>query len=143
MMNFNDLRKQYTEDELSYFPGKKRLRYTMFAPFFQNLFDNKVIYHERFIVIARLKDIEITPKGFGAKAIPLLSIKQIEPPYDVLDEPWHFGGPWDWMRLIGNAINMPYAGWTIWPEYDRVKKVEEAVIKNDFKTALSLTLREL
>ena len=89
MMTFNDLRKQYTEDELSYFPGKKRLRYKMFAPFFQNLFENKVVYRERFIVIARLEDIEITPKGLGATAIPLLSVKPIEPPYDVLDEPWN------------------------------------------------------
>ena len=47
------------------------------------------------------------------------------------------------MRLIGNSLNVPYAGWTIWPEYDRVKKVEEAVLKNDFKTALSLTLRDI
>jgi len=61
-----------------------------------------------------------------------LSVKPIKPPYnDVLDEPWEFSGTWGWMCLGGNSISIPYAGWTIWPEHDRVKKVEEAVMKND------------
>ena len=138
-MTFQQLREQYTENQLSYSPGDEQLRYKLFAPFFLNLFESKVVYSEKFIVIARLEDMEITPKRFGATAIPLLSVKRIEPPYKVDDEPWHFGGSWDMMRLIRNSINMLYAGWTIWPEYDRVKAVEEAVKKNDYEYALSLT----
>jgi hypothetical protein len=142
-MTFAELRKHYTRDQLSYFPGDRQLRYKLFAPFFQNLFENKVVYYERFIVIVRLEDVEITPKKFGAKAIPLLSVERIKPPYMVLEEPWTFAGRWDWMTLIKNSINVPYVGWTIWPEHNRVKAVEEAVMKNDFETALSLTKYEL
>lgn len=142
-MTFDDLRKQYTEDELSYLPGDEELRYKMFAPFFHDLFENKIVYYERFIAIVRLENIEITPKRFGATAIPLLSVRPIQPPYDVPDESWKFASKWGWMRLIGNSINVPYVGWTIWPERDRVRKVEEAIKKNDFETALLLTLKEL
>jgi len=141
-MTFNDLRKRYTEEQLSYSPGDAQLRYKLFAPFLQNLYEDKIVYYERFIVIARLEDVEITPKRFGATAIPLLSVRRIEPPYKVDDEPWQFGGPWADMRLIKNSINMLYAGWSIWPEYDRVKAVEEAIKSDDFEYALSLTLKE-
>ena len=143
MMTFNDLRKYYTEDELSYFPGNTELRYKLFAPFFENLFENKVVYYEKILVIVRLEDIEITPERFEAKAIPLLRVKKDdESPYRLPTQAWTFGGTWDSMVLGGNSISMPYVGWTIWPEADRVQKVEKAVLKHDHETALSLTLRE-
>lgn len=103
-LTFQQLREQYTEDELSYFPGDMQLRYKIFAPFFQQLFENKLVYYERFIVIVQLQDIKITPTHFSAKANLLLSIRPIKPPYKVLDEPWNFGGKWDWMRLISNSL---------------------------------------
>ena len=142
IMTFDELRKYYTKHELSYSPGNAELRYKLFAPFFENLFENKVIYYEQFLVIVQLEDIEITPERFEAKAIPLLSVKKNdESPYCFPTQAWTFGGTWAYMVLCGNAISMPYVGWTIWPEADRVQRVEKAVLKYDHETALSLTLR--
>lgn len=138
---FKDLRKKYTHDELSYFPGDNDLRYEMFSPVLGNLYENKVVYYEHFICVVRLKDISITPNGFHATAVPFLPIERDRrhcPP-----EPWSFGSPWRFMCLYGNSIGVPYAGWSIWPEPDLVKTVEGAALRGDFELALSLTLGSL
>lgn len=38
-----------------------------------------------------------------------------------------------------NSFSEPYAGWTFWPEYSRVKAVADAVLGGDHKHALALT----
>ncbi len=46
------------------------------------------------------------------------------------------------MRLINNSLNVPYAGWSIWPEFERVRAVERLVREGDVSEALLLTLNE-
>lgn len=142
-MTFADLRARYSENELSYFPGDRQLRYEAFAPILQNLFENKLVYNEKFIGLVRLEDVKITPEKFWATAIPLISMRGDDAlGYAMPTTPWTFGGGWDWMRLINNSINVPYAAWTIWPEHDRVQAVERLLMDGNFKEAWNLTCRE-
>ncbi|MCW1916514.1 hypothetical protein OJ996_23205 [Luteolibacter sp. GHJ8] len=142
-MTFEELRKKYTEDELSYFPGDAGLRFDAFSPILSDLYEDKIVYCERFVAVVSLRDIELSPKGFGATCTPFLAFER---PGDfrslIPDREWSFRGPWDWMRLIKNSINVPYAGWTIWPEKDRVKEVIRSLSMGDLEAALKLTLKE-
>lgn len=142
-MTFNELREHYTRDELSYFPGDNDLRFRAFSPIIQSLYESKLVYYEKFICIVRLEDIEITPQHFSATAIPHLHIERtgfFRPQSPT--KPWSFKGTWGWMRLIDNSLNVPYAGWTIWPEAERVRAVERLVLAKDFEEALLLTFNE-
>jgi hypothetical protein len=143
IMTFNDLKKTYTHDELSYFPGDNELRFRAFSPILENLFENKIVYCERFIGLVRLENIQITPEFFGATAVPYLPIERkgrITTPLPV--DPWTFRGRWTSLRLTGNSLNVPYAGRTIWPEAERVKAVERLIRNDDHEEALRLTLNE-
>ncbi len=142
-MTFNELRIRYSDHELSYYPGDRELRYRAFAPFFDSLFDSKVVYYEKFIGIVRLEGIEITPDYFRAVAVPHLRIERMgvsQPQFP--HKPWEFGGRWDFMRLVKNGINAPYCAWTIWPEAARVQRVEGLASRGAFVEALQLTLHE-
>jgi hypothetical protein len=142
-MNFNDLRKTYTSEELSYFPGDNDLRFRAFSPLIDDLFESKVVYYEKFICLVRLEDIQITPEFLGATAVPYLRIERtgsFRPRSPV--EPWTFKGSWSRMCLVNNSLNVPYAGWTIWPEAERVKAVESLIRNHDYEEALRLTLNE-
>ena len=98
---------------------------------FQNLFEGKAIYRERFIYVIRLEEVEITSLAFSATAVPLFGII----PYYLYDfmreedkpltQPWHFGTSWDFVSACNeNKICSPYAGWTIWIRADLVRAVE-------------------
>lgn len=142
-MIFNDLKKIHTSDELSYFPGDNDLRFRAFSPILKNLFENKVVYRERFICLVRLEEIQITPEFFSATAIPYLHFVKTgvfapESP----TKPWEFKSSWDWICMGNNSISVPYAGWTIWPEANRVKAVERLLLIEDYEEALLLTANQ-
>lgn len=139
-MTIDELRENYTADELSHFPGDGDLRYRLFSPLFADLFENKVIYRERFVCVVLLENIEINPEFFNATAIPLINIElsgewRPEPP----SEPWEFGGVWSALCLWNKGISAPYASWTIWPEPDLVREVERLALDGEFELALELT----
>lgn len=139
-MTIEELRRDYSEEELSYFPGDGELRYRLFAPLFADLHENKVVYRERFVAVVRLENIKITPEFFEATAAPLINIEfsgdwKPEPPA----EPWTFGGVWSALCLLGSGISAPYAGWTIWPEPKLVPEVERLAQNGEFERALELT----
>lgn len=142
-MTVEDLHRNYSEDELSSFPGDRKLRYQAFAPLFSDLHEQKIVYYERFFCVAELENIEVSEEGFCATAVPGLAI---ETPFD--PEPrgdgdaWVFRGAWDWMRLVNHSINVPYAGWRISPGRDRVERVEALVAGGRVGEALELTLYE-
>ena len=48
-MTFGELRIRYSHEELTRSLGDPELRYRVCAPFFQNLFESKVVYYEKFI----------------------------------------------------------------------------------------------
>src|SRR3954451_9531824 len=119
-MTFEELRRRYTVDELSGSAGDGELRYRIFAPFFRDLYESKLVYFERFICIVRLEEVKITPKSFQAVAIPHLEIERTAPFQRPLPtEPCEFESPWKSICLSQNALHNPYAGWTIWPEAAR------------------------
>lgn len=109
---------------------------------FQNLYEDKIIYKEKNIGIVRLKDIVITSESFEATAIAVYVIER-DAEYDkyFFRKPqWSFSARWSSMRLSGEKLNVPYAGWTIWIEPETVKTVEELTLKKKFREALNLTL---
>ena len=142
-ITIHQLKIKYTENELSSFPGDNTLRFQAFAPLFSNLFENKIVYYERFMCIACLENIEITPERFSATAILQLRIeRKNQSPKFFPTKPWGFGSVWSLMVLNNNSISVPYAGWTIWTERERVQTVEQCVLKSNFNEALKLTRYE-
>ena len=140
-MTISELRERY-KDELSSNPGDRALRYQLFAPFFENLFENKVVYHERFACLARLEDIEITPERIRATAVPLQSL-YTGPLFPMPNRSWSFGSCWEGIQLGVGYFSVPYAGWTVWPEPARIKAVIEALKTGDLLFAQELTTREI
>ena len=136
-MTITELKSKYSFAELSNFPGDNQLRYEMFAPLLNNLFENKIIYRERFIGIVRLEEIRITPKRFLARAVPYLLIER-ESRFDkyFFNQTWEFGAIWSWIRLKGNALNAPYANWSVWSDPEIVKKTEGIVLSKNFSEAV-------
>ena len=140
-MTIQELKARYTEDELSRFPGDKKLRWEMFAPLFQNLHEQKVIYYEKVLGIVKMEDLIITPDRFEATAIPHLCIirkNEFDELFDDLPN-GTFSSSWDWMRLLDDeSINVPYANWTVWTDPDLVKEVERLCKSEKFNEALRL-----
>ena len=55
-MTVNELNEKYHE-QLTSTKGDKELRYYLLSPLFQNLYQNKVVYHEHFTAVVQLSDI--------------------------------------------------------------------------------------
>lgn len=141
-MTIQELRSTYSKEELGQFPGDNKLRYEMFSPLFNDLYDQKVIYDEKLLVIVKLEDFIITPEKFSATAIPQECIKRGRELDDLFDKlpDWTFGSSWDWMLLgsHNDSISVPYAGWSIWTEPSLVKQVEGLCKKERYDQALEL-----
>ncbi len=99
---------------------------------FDNLFEGKVIYRERFVAVVRLENVEIVSSTYlRATAIPLLDVtapesfaaRVREDGKQMPTEPWCFSGG-EWARPEGKSICCPDAGWTIWTEADLVRAIE-------------------
>ena len=145
-MKLSDLYKSYTEEELQYSEGDSTIRFRAFSTFFQNLHEGKVIYYEKFMCIARLDDLTITPERLSAKAVPVTPIARIGMPesmiqrYTTPQKPWNIGMQWSWMMLNGGGLGNPYVGWTIWPEVGRVQAVEKLIAAGNIEGIMKLTL---
>lgn len=142
-MTIEQLRAKYTEKDLSNFLGDKALRYAMFAPLFENLFEQKVIYHEKIMGIVKLKDVIITPDSFTATAVPHLCINRRNDFDDLFFqlEDWTFSAGWDWMLMSDDgSIGVPYAGWTIWTDPILVERVERLCEEKKYDEAFKLFL---
>lgn len=139
-MKLDDLRRIYTEDDLSYYPGDRALRYRLFSPFLANLEGKKVVYHERFVAVVELSAVEMTTEQFSAVATILLHVEQRGRPLILPRRPWRFGGHWEHMMLGGHHFHVPYAAWSIWPEAGVVSAVEEHARNGRFTEALKLSV---
>ena len=134
-MTLKELQKRHPNLRRNY--GDALFRRSVWAPFFENLHENKVIYREKFICLARIDDLEITEGGVKGTVVPLQFLKT----YEHLNTPskaWRFGGSWEHMWQSENSLGQPYAGWTIWPEVPRVRAVENLLSKDDIEGALEL-----
>jgi hypothetical protein len=108
-------------------------QYSKVLTLFENLFENKASYREKFIGLVRLENVEIRPDFFSATAVPqlevtpsFLSAKVLERGCLMPTEPWSFGGDLDYDGLLNHnkMFGGAYAGWTIWIEPDLIRAVE-------------------
>jgi hypothetical protein len=138
-MTITELQSKYSWEELSSMPGDPKLRYELFAPFLNNLHENKIIYQEHFIGIVKLEDLIITPERFEAKAIPYLLFEgcSMSDKYFFKQEHWTFGAKWSFVRLLDDGFGT-YGGWKIWCDPETIKKAEELTLNKKFKEAYGL-----
>ncbi|MBS9768027.1 MAG: hypothetical protein KGV44_10890 [Flavobacteriaceae bacterium] len=129
--------------------GKKK--YQKYAPFFENLYENKIVYHERITRIVRLEDLEVTEEGFRAKAIQekvILSkfqqerCRKLNTLEKVRNSPrqWTFSGTWEGAIISEKplSIAMPYVSFVLWIEPDLVKYIEKLAEYGDDEDALKI-----
>jgi hypothetical protein len=136
-MNIYELNKNYQKDLISV-EGDKELRYYLLSPLFQNLYENKVVYHERFTCIVQLSKIVLTPELFEAKAERQLIIKTGMYGNRPLPEVWTIGANWAYLRLLGDYL-APYSSWLMWTDPGLVEKVEKLIQANNLVEAYNLT----
>ena len=135
-----ELYQKYDIDDLVSDPGNASLKYKLFTPFFNNLYQNKIIYQEKFICLVTLGDIVITPEKFEATAKAILTIRGS----DFFDKnlstgrEWKFGAYWEAIRLIDTSLCVNYAHWRIWCDGDTVRMAEYLVLNNQIPEAIKL-----
>jgi len=139
-MALNEICSKYSWQEIGRIPGDGDFRHKLFKPVLENLFENKIIYYERFICIATLADIKITPERFEATATPYLNIERKDRPNRT--KPWNFGAAWSFMSANDGYFSTYGGQWLVWPDKDLVIAVEELARKKDFDAALDLTLNK-
>ncbi len=134
------LYSKYSETELSSIPGNTQLRYEIFSPLFENIYQNKVVYKERYSCILTLENIIISPEKFEATATPNLLINggSSFDKYFSLERKWKIAAVWEHIRLIGTHLSTPYANWSIWCDPETVTKVENLILNNQMDEALDI-----
>ena len=134
-MTLKQLQKRHPDLRNNY--GDPLFRRSVWAPFFENLHENKVIYREKFICLARLDDLEIDERGVRGTVVPLHFLRTY--PHRITPSlPWHFGGTWENMCQGDRALGQPYASWTIWPEPELIRAIEKLLAKEDIEGAMKL-----
>ena len=132
-MTIKQLREEYTHDELCCFPGNRELRYKAFAPLLENLYESKIIYHERGVGwLIRMENLEITPTRFSATAVPICVIynRRNLGGFSLMKK-WNFFAAWDYLLLCDDdSFIVPYASYSIRVEADIIKRVEKLISEN-------------
>lgn len=139
-LNISELNTKY-KSMLNQIPGDREFRYKVLSPLFENLYENKVVYYERFVCIVKLENILITPERFEAIAVPQILIKR---GYGVnkIPERWDFSAPWEVITLAKGCMTF-YSGLSVWCDPNTVEKVEKLALDRKFDDALNLTLRDV
>lgn len=134
-MTLRELLKKHPD--LSSNHGDPVFRRSVWAPFFQSLHENKVIYRERFVCLARLDDLETDERGVRGTVVPL---RYLHVPHYILvpSDSWRFGGSWEYMCQGADCLSQPYASWSVWPEAKRVEAIEKLLSKEDVEGAMEL-----
>ena len=136
-MTLKELLQKYPDRDLESNEGDPVFRRSVWEAFFRNLYVNKVIYREKFICLARIDDLQSTEGGVRGTVVPLRFLFQY-PHLNTPSRPWRFGGSWADMWQGEHTLGQPYAGWTIWPEEERVRAIEALLAKDDVDEALEL-----
>ena len=141
-MTISELNQKYCNGELTAMQGDKEFRYLLLSPLFENLYENKVIYHERFTCVVRLENILFSPDMFEAIAVRHLIISGSVRMKKPIPEKWPVSANWGYMTLTGNCLSF-YSGWLMWVDPVLVERVEKLVIAENFEEALKLTIRSV
>lgn len=145
-MTIEELKLKYSWEELSSMPFDTKFRYEIFSPFLKNLYENKMVYHERIMGIIKVEVMEITSERFQAKAIPYLLLERDYiyegmtlgfDKYFFKNGSWHFGARWSHVRLLGSGLGT-YGMWKIWCDPLIVKQTEELILKKNFEEAYNI-----
>lgn len=137
-MTFEDLKKNYSEEALSSWPGDPELRRTLFAPMLENLYENKIVYYERLMCVARIEEMVITPEDFKAKAtVHELVERQANSRMNLsrLNDGWYFGAKWEYLTYSNNSFGMPYTSVAFITDPDFVKMIETLLRENNHREA--------
>ncbi len=137
-MTLSELKNNYTPNQLSSFPGDPVLRRKLFSPFFENLYDNKIVYYEHFRCIARIEEMMIEPEIFSAIARVHLPIEKkpglgIQP--DILEKGWSFGGKWEAVTFSNMSFGLYYTSVVFITDPDTVQQIESMALKGDHYAA--------
>ncbi len=150
-----DLKKMHEQMDKEGYWEKMKVRgkenYQKYAPLFENLYENKIVYHERFTYIVRLEDIVITEAYFKAKAIKEKVIltafqkercQKLNTLEDVRNSPrqWTFKGTWADAMITENplCIGQAYVNFSIWLAPDLVQSIEKLAECGDDEGALKI-----
>ena len=139
-MTLEELELKYSWQEIGRSGGDGELHRELFTPFLTDIFENKIVYYERFMCVAILENIKITPEKFEATAIPYLKIKSAGPAQYSPQKPWTFGSAWPYMTLHDGHFSTYGGQWLFWTDKELVKTVEELALKKEFDAALNLTV---
>ena len=139
-MRLADLPNHYSYDDLRKFSDDRELRYLAYSPFFRDLYRNILIYRERFLALIEVPDLEVSLRGIRGTAHPIVRLQRRDIPLSyqrVPLEPWQFSSDWEWMIPGENSFHCPYAGFTLWSEYDLVKRAADYAQVGDVTSIVS------
>ena len=115
------------------------MRYYLLAPLFQNLYQNKIVYHERFTALVQLSNISLTPDMFTAHAELISAIRTLRTQRRPVVQTWGISANWAYLTLHKGCL-IPYSSWLIWPDPELVKRAEELINTNNLDVAWNLTM---
>jgi hypothetical protein len=137
-MTVNELSEKYAK-ELSGTKGDKEMRYYLLAPLFKNLYQNKIVYHERFTALVQLSNISLTPDMFTARAELISVIRTLRTQRRPVPQTWEISANWKYLTLNKGCLS-PYSSWLIWPDPELVKKVENLINTNKLEEAYEISM---
>ncbi|MEI7774968.1 MAG: hypothetical protein WCK17_09340 [Verrucomicrobiota bacterium] len=137
-MKLKNLLDKYPPKTLTSNNGDPAFRRSVWGPFFENLYEDKLIYRERFICLAKIENLNLTDQGVTGSVVPLHFIRIPRGLPAPRFNRWGFGGTWAHMFQVNGYLTQPYAGWSVWPEADRVRAIEGLLAHNDTEGALEL-----
>ena len=139
-MTLEEISSRYSWKEVGGIPGDGDFRLKLFSPLLKDLCENKIVYYERFMCVAIVEDIKITPELFEITAIPYIKIERSSSLKYYPVKPWTFGAGWCYTAVHKGYFTTYGGAWLFWTDKDLVRSVEELARKGDFETALNLTL---
>jgi len=150
-MTIKELREKYSHEEIFSKDTDFDLRLKIFKPIFDNLYENKVVIHNKFTSIAKIERVEIRPDYLNVLLIPqtyiprgTFSDKRIKRASEILKHGWEVGCIWELMSFEEDCLcSSPYTCWLMWTDPILVKKVESLVSENKFEEALNLTSNKI
>ena len=75
-MTLLELSEKYTIEEIGADASDDdTLKFEIFSPFFRNLYENKIVYYDKFLCLALVQDIQITPNYLKIFVAPLLKVE--------------------------------------------------------------------
>ena len=149
-MTINELTKYNSLNNVFSKSTDPVFRQKLFNDVFNNLFESKVVIHDRFTCVAKIDKIEILLESFFAFIVPQTFIrtdtpsdKRQEKVYERLNQGWEISCKWEYMSFLGNSLcSSAYANWLIWADPQTVELTEKLTKQGQNKEALKLTLYE-